>query len=140
MGRTMLAVVHNGNTRSGTCGRRTRQSPNRRRTARPCTAPPAWIGVSAVSLFPQLLFRYPPHVWHWNSNNSNTGRPSASLRSKPIVNKRMWTGRVVRPVCPLMPVDWLLSVFLTRFVVRCPFVRGIDMHNIVLSSFNFGNS
>lgn len=32
------------------------------------------------------------------------------------------------------------GIFLTRFAVRCPFVRGIDMHKTVLESHKFSNS
>ncbi|CAH2107577.1 unnamed protein product [Euphydryas editha] len=129
--RTML-VAHNGNTSTGERGRQDAAvvSQTSRRVPPAPRSIPKWIGAFVVS---------------WNRTSIFSARGlsyqrirsllALSPRSKPIVNKRMWHRRVVRPVCPQMPVHLPVLVFLTHSAVRCPFVRRIDMHNAVLEGF-----
>lgn len=99
-----------------------------------------WIGASAVSSH-EKTFSSNFAMWPPTESIVATAAAGAADAIKADSKQTHVADRVVRPVCPQMPVDRPpVPVFLTRFAVRCPFIRGIDMHNIVLESRNFCKS
>lgn len=97
-----------------------------------------WIGASAVSSHEKTFCS---KFAMWSPARSSAATAGAAAAIEADSKQTHVVDRVVWPVCPQMPVDRPpVPVFLTRSAVRCPFLRGIDMHNTVLESLNFCKS
>lgn len=138
----ILGVSHNRNICTGASGRRTRHG-SRLVDAAPRASnrsAAVWTGASVVSL--RVTFVRSPSRARRGSAPQSADRHSTATsaadsigrdsKQTHVATRSSRTG-VATDAGRLAPVP----VFLTRFAVRCPFLRGIDMHKFVLESQNF---